>query len=223
MQQKTAKKPRGRKPKPPRDGEQIAEESTESYNLTDPDSRVMRKSKLSAFTQSINAQASVDVESYLLVGQHISQSSSDSNELLKGFQAIPETIGKPSAYIADAGYVNTEAIKTMNTQTDCELYVSVHSENAHKERSYDYRPDETKKSKSMKNPTLLAMRDKLRTPEGKAIYRLRSQTIETVFGTIKEAIGFRRFLLRGLEKMSGEWELMCLAYNCKRLHKLQTG
>lgn len=223
-QKQTGKKPAGRQPKPPREVEQIAEESQESYNLTDPDSRVMRKNKHSSYTQSINAQASVDAESYLLVGHHISQSSSDYNELLTGYQAIPESIGKPSHYLADAGYAKISSIETINTETECELYVSVHCEDAHKERSYDYRPSKAKGSKStkpIKNPTLLSMRDKLRTEEGKAIYKLRSQTIETVFGTIKEAIGFRSFLLRGMGKMAGEWELICLAYNCKRLHKMQ--
>jgi hypothetical protein len=64
------------------------------------------------------------------------------------------------------------------------------------------------------------MREKLATVEGKAIYKLRSKTIETVFGIIKEVMGFRAFLLRGIEKMKGKWELACLAYNCKRLHKI---
>ena len=79
---------------------------------------------------------------------------------------------------------------------------------------------EPKKSKPIVHPTLLAMREKLASEEGKAIYKLRSKTVETVFGIIKEVIGFRAFLLRGLEKMQGEWELVCLAYNCKRLHKM---
>ena len=64
------------------------------------------------------------------------------------------------------------------------------------------------------------MRDKLQSEAGKAIYKLRSQTVETVFGIIKEAIGFRSFRLRGMQKMQGEWELVCLAYNCKRLHTI---
>jgi len=66
------------------------------------------------------------------------------------------------------------------------------------------------------------MRAKLQTPEGKALYAKRKYTVEPVFGTIKAAIGFRQFLLRGLEKVSGEWALVCLAYNCKRLHRLKT-
>jgi hypothetical protein len=64
------------------------------------------------------------------------------------------------------------------------------------------------------------MKEKLKTDAGKAVYKLRSQTVETVFGIIKEVMGFRSFGLRGLEKMQGEWELVCMAYNCKRLHKM---
>jgi hypothetical protein len=82
-----------------------------------------------------------------------------------------------------------------------------------------FRPNKPRPLKAISHPTLLEMREKLASEAGKAIYKLRSQTIETVFGIIKEVMGFRAFLLRGLEKMSGEWELVCLAYNCKRLHK----
>ena len=128
-------------------------------------------------------------------------------------------VGRELEVIADAGYVNIEAIEHL-LQAGCEPYVSVSSEDAHNERSYDFRPLAPKPTKAISHPTLLSMREKLATAEGKAIYKLRSQTIETVFGIIKEVIGFRAFLLRGLEKMKGEWELVCLAYNCKRLHKI---
>jgi transposase len=221
-QQKTGKKASGAAPAPPKDVEKIAEESDVSYNLTDPDSRVMRKSKLAGYTQSTNAQASVDADgSYLIVGTHLSQSSSDSNELLPAYRAIEEAIGTPTIQIADAGYVNIDAIEKLLETTNCDPYVSVHREDAHNERSYDYRPEKERKIKPIKHPTLLAMRDKLSSETGKAIYKLRSQTVETVFGIIKEVMGFRSFQLRGLAKMTGEWELVSLAYNCKRLHKLK--
>ena len=195
-------------------------QSQDTYNFTDSDSRVMRKSKHAGYTQSINAQASVDADgSYLILGQHLSQSPGDSKELLRAYDSINHALGTPTHLIADAGYVNIEAIEQL-LQTSCEPYVSVSSEDAHNERSYDFRPDEPKKSKPIVHPTLLAMREKLASEEGKAIYKLRSKTVETVFGIIKEVIGFRAFLLRGLEKMQGEWELVCLAYNCKRLHKM---
>jgi transposase len=216
----TGKKVSGREPMEPKEVEEIALESKATYNLTDPDSRVMRKSKHAAYTQSINAQASVDAQgSYLIVGQHLSQSSSDANELLRAYHSINPELGSPTELIADAGYVNIEAIEQL-LQAGCEPYVSVSSEDAHNERSYDFRPLAPKPTKAISHPTLLSMREKLATAEGKAIYKLRAQTIETVFGIIKEVIGFRSFLLRGLEKMKGEWELVCLAYNCKRLHKI---
>lgn len=221
-QKESGKKPPGPPLKAPRDAETIAMESTESFNLTDPDTRVMRKSNLAAYTQSINAQASVDADgSYLIVGQHISQSSSDSNELLPAYGAIAEGIGTPTHFLADAGYLKIEAIEHLESATSSEVYLSVHREDAHNERSYDYRPGATKAKKNITNQTLLKMREKLSSKEGKLIYKLRAQTVETVFGIIKEVIGFRGFRLRGFEKMAGEWELACLAYNCKRLHKMR--
>lgn len=223
-EEKTGKKPKEPKLKAPKSAEEIATESSESYNFTDPDTRVMRKSKSAGYTQSINAQASVDADgSYLIVGQHISQSSSDGNELLANYHSIPEQIGKPSIQIADAGYVNIAAIKELTNTTACEPYVSVHREDAHHERRYDYRPSESKSPKAVTDPTLVAMKEKLETEEGKLIYKLRAKTVETVFGIIKSAIGFRGFTMRGLEKMTGEWELISLSYNCKRLHTLMIG
>jgi hypothetical protein len=211
----------GREPLPPKKVEEIAKESKATYNLTDPDSRVMRKSKYAAYTQSLNAQASVDAEgSFLIVGNHLTQNSGDSNQLMPAYEAIADCLGKPTALLADAGYMNIDTFEQLE-RSGCEAYVSVSNENAHKERSYDYRPpDKLKPPKPISNPVLLAMRDKLSSEEGKAIYKLRCQTIETAFGIIKEVIGFRSFLLRGLKKMEGEWELVCLSYNCKRLHKL---
>lgn len=221
-ERETGKGIKGKKPKPPDDAEQIAQSSKATHNLTDPDSRVMRKSKHAAYTQSLNAQASVDAEgSFLVVGNHLSQTPGDSGELLNAYDAIAEELGKPSAIIGDAGYMNAEAFERLEDTFDCEVYVSVSNENDHHQRGYEYRqPDKIKPPRKLTKPALLKMRDKLKTEAGKAIYRLRSQTVETVFGIIKEVIGFRSFRLRGLEKMHGEWELVCLAYNCKRLHKI---
>jgi transposase len=110
----TGKKVSGREPMEPKEVEEIALESKATYNLTDPDSRVMRKSKHAAYTQSINAQASVDAQgSYLIVGQHFSQSSSDANELLRAYHSINPALGSPTELIADAGYVNIEAIEQL--------------------------------------------------------------------------------------------------------------
>ena len=81
--------------------------------------------------------------------------------------------------------------------------------------------DKIKAPKKITDPVLVAMADKLKTPEGKATYRQRACTVEPVFGIIKSALGFRQFLLRGLSKVQGEWNLVCLAYNLKRLQNLR--
>ena len=158
----------------------------ERFVIIDPDTCVMRKSKTGAYAQSINPQASVDADgSYLIVRKHISQCSSDSNELLPAY----------------------EAIEHLTKETNCEIYLTVHLEDAYNERSYDYRTEISKVKKNLSNETHLKMRDKLSSEDGKLIYKLQSQTIETIFGIIKEDIGFRGFRLRVFKKMAGEWEL----------------
>ena len=221
----TGKKIRGKKPKPPESAEKIAEESKRSHNFTDPDSQVMRKSKSAAYTQSYNAQATVDADgSQLIVGHHLGECSNDKRELIKAYQSIPPEVGKPTHQLADAGYANTDHIEELEATTDVDLYISVHREDAHDERQYDYRPAEKLKKPKPKviHPTLQKMKTKLETEEGRAIYKLRSQTVETTFGIIKEAMGFRNLLLRGAEKIALEWELVCTSYNFKRLFKLKT-
>ena len=86
---------------------------------------------------------------------------------------------------------------------------------------YDYRPEKKKTEKSVTDPYLRKMREKLDGEKGRQLYSLRKQSVEPVFGIIKHTLGFRQFLLRGLEKVSGEWKLVCLAYNMKRLFKLK--
>ncbi len=217
---KTGKKPRGYEPKEP----QIkAEESNQQCNLSDPESRVMRKNLRSGYTQSYNAQAGVDTEgSQLIVGNRISQSAGDRAELEPGIESIDERTGKPESVSSDAGYVNGDMIERVQSGAGVEVYCSVHREDAHSERHYDYRPKEKteRKAKTIKDKRLIEMGEKLKTKEGKEIYSRRNHTVETAFGIIKEVMGFRNFLLRGVEKVSGEWELVCLSYNLKRLHNL---
>jgi hypothetical protein len=216
-EKKTGRKCTGREPKQP---DKKAEDSKEQCNLSDPDARIMRKNKRASFTQSYNAQAAVDADgSQLVVGQHVSQSASDYAELENGVASIPSQLGKPKSVLADAGYVNGDAFDRLE-QEGVEIYCSVHREDAHNERRYDYRPEKVS-GREVKEPTderLVAIRDKLRTEEGKALYGRRNHTVEPVFGIIKAVMGFRGFSLRGKEKVSGEWTLVCLAYNLKRLH-----
>jgi len=218
---------KGPVPKPP-DEKPRDEQQT---NLTDPDSKLMRKSRRSAYTQSYNAQAVVDAEptsgggSMLILGGHVTNCASDANELIDAINDVDDSLGKPTAALADTGYAHIEVIEQLQQQTDGpDLYVAVGRDDNHDQRRYDYRPSlvTDKPPKKITHPTLVAMREKLQTDEGRALYRLRKQTVEPVFGIIKHVMGFRQFLLRGLEKVSGEWSLVSLAYNVKRLWNLQT-
>lgn len=213
-------KNQGPKPKAPR----AAPEPDEQVNLTDADASLMRKSKREGYTQSYNAQAVVDAEgSQLVLGARVSTCASDANELELDLASVPPQLGAPSAVLADCGYVNRKAFARIGAQSKGpQLYVSVHREDAHAERRYDYRPlDRIKPSKTLTDPVLIAMAEKLKTADGRAKYRQRAQTVEPVFGIIKHGLGFRQFLMRGLQKVSGEWNLVCTAYNLKRLHTLK--
>jgi hypothetical protein len=138
-------------------------------------------------------------------------------------ESIPPVLGRPTGALADCGYRNAEAFERLRTaKPTLELHVSVYREDAHAERRYDYRPPKKLKPlRKVTKPILVAMAEKLRTAEGKATYRKRARTVEPVFGIIKHVLGFRQFLLRGLAKVTGEWSLVCLAYNFKRLHVLK--
>lgn len=199
--------------KTPRDEQQI--------NLTDPDSQLMRKSKRDSYQQAYNAQAVVDADgSQLVLATDVLQTPSDANQLEPAIAAVAESIGKVEAVLADGGYVNAKAIERVEEQ-GVEAYVAI-SDEEQNVRRYDYRPPREGKRKVVKDPRLIAMREKLRTEEGGRIYAKRAQTVEPVFGIIKAPLGFRQFLLRGLGKVRIEWDLVCLAYNMKRLYNLKT-
>ena len=205
----------GRPPEPPA----ATPKPDEQINLTDPDARLMRKNQGEGYTQSYNAQAVVDTASRLIVGQCVSDCPSDARQLEPDLQSIPAGLGPPAAALADCGFMDKAVFQRL--APDLDLYVSVHREDAHAERRYDYRPPAKRSPpKRIIDPVLLAMAEKLKTPAGKQLYRLRASTVEPVFGIIKAALGFRQFMLRGMQLVAGEWSLVCLAYNLKRLHRL---
>lgn len=211
---------KGPKPKPP----ETSPGAKEQINLTDADARLMRKNARDSYTQSYNAQVVVDAGgSQLIVGQRVSDSASDAAQLEPSVESIPPALGQPNTVLADCGYASQEVLQRLSEQRpELELYVSVQREDTHTQRTYEYRPADKRGAQPRKitAPVLLAMAAKLKTPAGRATYRRRACTVEPVFGIIKGILGFRQFLLRGLEKVSGEWNLICLAYNLKRLHRL---
>jgi transposase len=213
-------KRKGKKIKPP-DDEPGGGEQT---NLTDPDSGLMRKSKGHEYRQSYNAQSVVDAEgSQLVLGTRVSGCASDANELVADIEAIPQELGRPETVLVDNGYANqseVEALEAEDAQGRCiEVLVSMGAEG--RRRRYDFRPPkESTGASRARSPWAEAMHAKLESESGRAKYRLRQQTVEPVFGIIKNVLGFTRFTLRGHDKVEGEWQLVNLAYNCKRLHRL---
>jgi len=193
----------------------------EQINLTDADSALMRKSKRDGYQQAYNAQAVVDADgSQLVLATDVLRTPSDANQLEPAIEAVPESVGRVEKALADGGYVNADAIERVQKR-GIEPYVAI-SDEEQNVRRYDYRPPRERKLKVVKDPRLIAMREKLRSDEGRRIYAKRARSVETVFGIIKAPLGFRQFLLRGLEKVSIEWDLVCMAYNLKRLYNLKT-
>jgi len=168
----------------------------------------------------------VDAEgSQLIVGQWVSDSATDAGQLEPDVQSIPQELGQPTAVLADCGYATKADLQRLGRERPgLELYVSVHREDAHAPRCYEYRPlDKIKMPKRLRDPVLVAMAEKLKSLKGRALDRRRGCTVEPVFGVMKAVLGFGQLLLRGLEKVGGEWALVCLAYNVKRLHRLGAG
>ncbi len=206
---------KGKHPKPPAETPAANAQS----NLSDPDSRLMRKSKQHEYRQAYNAQAAVDAGgNQLIVSARIGQCASDRNELVADIAAIPAVLGRPETVLADNGYANGAEVAALEA-SGIEVLVSTAAEG--RRRTHDFRP--AKAPPAVKQPKadwLKAMAEKLASEEGRALYKLRRQTVEPVFGVIKAVLGFSGFSLRGLDKVEGEWTLVALAYNCKRLHKL---
>lgn len=209
---------KGPKPKPPKD----TPGGKEQVNLTDSDSRLMRKNKRSEYEQAYNAQAAVDADgTQLVLSSHVTNCANDVNELLPSVERVSATMGQPKAVLADSGYTNKEALQNLE-ESDIEAYVAVNGTDSQPQRKYEFRPGQRASEKVVSSPLLLEMREKLKTEAGRRLYAKRKQTVEPVFGIIKHVLGFRQFLLRGLSKVNAEWELICLAYNVKRLYRLKT-
>ena len=207
---------RGKQPKPPEGTPRGDEQS----NLSDPDSRLMRKSKRHEFRQAYNAQAVVDAGgSQLIVGARITNCASDRNELVADIEAIAADLGRPGTVLADNGYANGAEVAALEA-SGIEALVATAAQR--RRRRHDFRPTKAGTAvKEAKAEWLREMANKLGSEEGRALYRLRQQSVEPVFGGIKAVLGFTGFSLRGLDKVAGEWDLVALAYNCKRLHKLK--
>jgi len=161
------------------------------------------------FEQAYNGQAAVDVDSMLIVENHITA--------VENLSRLPESLGKVDTLLADTGYFSSDNVEECESE-DIVPYIAV-------ERQRHNAPPEDRftEPEPLTAPAepVTEMKHRLKTIAGKAVYAKRKSTVEPVFGIIKAAMGFREFLLRGLECVSGEWNLVCMAYNIKRLHALR--
>ena len=211
----SGKKPGGKPPAPP----SATVGPTEQVNLTDEDSRIMPVPG-GGFGQCFNAQALVAAGSLLIVASAVSQATVDTQQLgpmLEKLAALPEELGKATVMLADCGYAGAENVAACEA-AKIEPLIALKREAHHV-------PWQGRFAAEAPEPANLtsvqAMRHRLATPRGRALYALRKQTPEPVFGIIKSVMGFRRFMLRGLPQVRGEWNLVTLSFNLKRMFALQ--
>ena len=211
----------GRVPTPPSPEPQPKDQ----YNFTDPESRIMKTG--GGFEQCYNAQAAVEVDSRLIVGERVSQAPNDKQELAPTAAAIPAEAGPVASVLVDNGFFSEAAIQQVEqtevgTPTGTTVYAPLDKTSHHRSvADLEKKPEPEAPAAGAKISEV--MRQRLKTTAGKTLYKLRQQTVEPVFGIIKSAMGFRQFLLRGATKVSTEWTLVCLAYNLRRLHTLGAG
>jgi transposase len=187
--------------------------ATEQYNFTDPQSRIMKAPD--GFLQAYNAQIAVEPMLQLIVGQSVTQQENDKKQLLPMIGTVQEQAGqKPSAVLADNGYCSEHNLNGA-AKLGVEAYIAVG-----KDKHNQITPP-CPRGPIPKSATVLErMHRKLQTVAGRAIYGRRKVIVEPVFGQIKQRQGFRRFLLRGIQKVQGEWALVCMTHNLLKLHRV---
>jgi transposase len=210
----TGKKPGGKPPAPPAEGPLPGDQ----VNLTDEDSRIMPAAG-GGFEQCYNAQAAVAAGSLLVVAGDVVQAPNDKQQLepiVDQLDDLPEELGDVDTLLADSGYFS-EANVNACAEAGIDPLIAMGRQSHHQplaERFASAPPEPV-------DPTPVeAMAHKLKTPDGKKLYALRKQTPEPVFGIIKSVLGFRQFSLRGLENVKGEWSLVTMAWNMKRMFAL---
>ncbi|CAI06476.1 IS66 Orf3 like transposase [Aromatoleum aromaticum EbN1] len=211
----TGKKPGGKPPTPPAPGPR----ADDQLNLTDEDSRIMKVTG-GGFEQCYNAQALVDTESMLVMVPHLTQAGNDKEQvepMLARIAALPEGLNQPDQLLADTGFFSERNVERCQA-AGIEPLIAVGRDEHHPD--WRRRFEEPAPLEQPASP-VEQMKHALKTRAGRAAYALRKQTVEPVFGIIKSVMGFRQFLLRGLDNVRAEWTLVCLAWNLKRMAVLR--
>jgi transposase len=207
------RRPGGKPPVPPQPGPG----DKDQYNFTDPDSRIMKNSTDDGFDQHYNAQVAVDQASLLILANSLSNHPNDKAEAEPTLAALSPDLGPVDAAALDNGYFSPATIKACE-QRKIEPYIAT-GRQTHHQSWKTFFAQESEPPPDNASPKV-KMAYKLQTEPGREIYRLRKSTVEPVIGIIKEVLGFRQFSLRSLFAAAGEWSLVCLAFNLKRLHVL---
>jgi transposase len=216
QEKRTGKKPRGRPPEPPTGGVQ----DRDQVNLTDEDSRIMKVAG-GGFDQCYNAQAVVATGSMLIVATEVTQAANDKGQLLpmvQKLQALPQELGRAKRILADSGYLSERNVEQC-VAAKIEPLIAMGRTRHHV--SWKQRFAAAPKAPPDSATPLQKMAHRLKTPRGRKLYALRKQTPEPVFGIIKSVMGYRQCLLRGLESVKGEWNLVAMSWNIKRMFALQ--
>jgi len=209
----TGRQPGGRPPQPPTPGPR----PDDQYNFTDPESRIMKNSTDQGFNQAYNVQTVVDQATLLIVGNRVTNHPNDKQEAVATLATVPPELGAPQAAAGDNGFYSAANVAQLEA-CGIDPYLATGRE-PHQQSWRAYFAEQPAPPPADASP-IVQMAYKLRTEFGHAIYRLRKCTVEPVIGIIKEVLGFRQFSLRGLTAVTGEWCLVCLAFNLKRLHIL---
>lgn len=197
------------------DAGEATPEPKSQHNFTDPESRIMKGPD--GFVQAYNAQIAVEPALQLIVGQAVTQQANDKKQLLPMIEAVKQQSGqKVRAALADSGYCSEENLRAA-AKKKVDLYVATGKQ------KHNQLQQPCPRGRIPKSATLVdRMKRKLATAAGRAIYARRKTIVEPVFGQIKQAQGFRQFLLRGVEKVRGEWALVCTTHNLLKLYRVCT-
>src|ERR1022692_3430725 len=193
-------------------------EAKAQYNFTDPESRIMKSNE--GFVQAYNGQIAVEPEFQRIVGQLVTQAGNDKEQVQPMVQAVEEQSGQlPAELLADAGYCSDSNLEYLESEAEPEKQIDAYVATGRQKHSAA--PADCPRGPLPKGATRVdRMRRKLQTKVGAAVYARRKAIVEPVFGQIKQVRGFRRFSLRGLIKVQGEWALMCLTHNILKMYRM---
>jgi hypothetical protein len=218
-QRAAGKKPRGRDPEPP----SATPPDKAQFNFTDSESRIMKAGNGAHMEQAYNAQAVIDTEgSMLILGHYVTDHANDKQELVPAVASVAAEVRDPSTVCADTGYFSEEAVNAIEKEGKGPTVYCALERQSHHRTVGDLERKPIPEAPAATAPVKEKMAHRLKTPEGHSQYKKRKETIEPAFGIIKSRLGFRQFLMRGLEKVGIEWNLVTLSYNIKRLYRMET-